>query len=252
MPAISLSNVRSATGRFVPGVSGNPAGRPKGSRNTSTLLIEALREGQAEEILETAVAKAKAGDGPMLRCLVAHLFPKPRHPGVELDVPEGREHDPRAVVESALRGLARGEITPEEAFLIARTLEKAAKLMARPAAASGKAPAKEPAPVDRLYSRAAGAPAPATREPAPRAQAVRPTPAPEPVAPEKSLYPRRREIRRGAAGDVLSPSLREAEAKASAASGRAGQGRGGMGAAPADRLYSRGEPQPGERPRAAA
>jgi hypothetical protein len=138
--------------------------------------MEALRDGQAEEILETAVARAKAGDGPMLRCLVARLFPVPRHPGVELDVPEGREHDPRAVVESALRGLARGEITPEEAFLVARTLEKAAAMMqttSRPArratdptASNSATPPARPEqarPENRLYPRE---PAPATGGPA--------------------------------------------------------------------------------------
>jgi hypothetical protein len=153
--------------------------------------MEALREGQAEEIVQTAVARAKAGDGPMLRCLVARLFPVPRHPGVELDVPEGREHDPRAVVESALRGLVRGEITPEEAFLIARTLEKAAAMMqaaSRPARrAAGRTGSSKPAtpavrpeqarPENRLYP----------GEPAPAAAGAAPSPSPASLLPPASV-----------------------------------------------------------------
>jgi hypothetical protein len=208
------------------------------------LLIEALREGEAEEILQTAVAKAKAGDGPMLRCLVARLFPVPRHPGVELDVPEGREDDPRAVVESALRGLARGEITPEEAFLIARTLEKAAKVLARRVAAPGGArPAEQRAP-------AAGISPPAPRAAAARPPAPPSPPRPEPVGPEKSLYSRLREdsaARRDApsAGarddDVIRPERAGARQGAVATSG-----------APANRLYPAAPPQLDARRRDAA
>lgn len=43
-------------GKFVPGVSGNPGGRPKGSRNKITLMKlmaeEAVREGNADKMLE--------------------------------------------------------------------------------------------------------------------------------------------------------------------------------------------------------
>jgi hypothetical protein len=36
---------RTDGGRFQPGRSGNPAGRPPGSRNKTTLAVEALIEG---------------------------------------------------------------------------------------------------------------------------------------------------------------------------------------------------------------
>ncbi|WP_409566405.1 DUF5681 domain-containing protein [Methylobacterium sp. J-070] len=35
---------------FVEGQSGNPAGRPRGSRNRSTLALEAIFEGEAEAL----------------------------------------------------------------------------------------------------------------------------------------------------------------------------------------------------------
>jgi hypothetical protein len=47
---------RTEEGKFLPGVSGNPNGRPKGSRNKITLMKlmaeEAVREGNAEKMLE--------------------------------------------------------------------------------------------------------------------------------------------------------------------------------------------------------
>lgn len=56
-------------GKFIPGVSGNPNGRPKGSRNRITLMKlmaeEAVREGNAEKMLavcRTVIEQAIDGD----------------------------------------------------------------------------------------------------------------------------------------------------------------------------------------------
>jgi len=47
---------------FEPGKSGNPNGRPKGSRNKTTLAIEALLEGESEAITRKLLEMAKEGD----------------------------------------------------------------------------------------------------------------------------------------------------------------------------------------------
>jgi Family of unknown function (DUF5681) len=47
----SDSIARMALGRFAPGQSGNPAGRPKGARNRMTVFAEALRSGEADELM---------------------------------------------------------------------------------------------------------------------------------------------------------------------------------------------------------
>lgn len=60
---------RDDKGRFLPGVSGNPNGKPKGARHMSTLLEEAIRKvaedtGTSEDqaIVRALIEKAKAGD----------------------------------------------------------------------------------------------------------------------------------------------------------------------------------------------
>ena len=61
--------VRGKNGRFMAGKSGNPAGRPKGSKNVITIqklmVEEAFRAGSEDDVLEVlklVVKQAKSGD----------------------------------------------------------------------------------------------------------------------------------------------------------------------------------------------
>jgi Family of unknown function (DUF5681) len=55
---------------FKPGQSGNPAGKPKGARNRSTIAAETLLEGEAKALTRKAIELGLAGDTTALRlCL---------------------------------------------------------------------------------------------------------------------------------------------------------------------------------------
>ena len=71
MTADAENTIEKQRGRpFQKGQSGNPAGKPKGARNKATLAVEALLDGEAEELTRKAIELAKAGDIPALRiCL---------------------------------------------------------------------------------------------------------------------------------------------------------------------------------------
>src|SRR5689334_13570947 len=77
---------RDGHGRFVPGRSGNPAGRKPGSRNQATRVREIL----ADEDLERAIAGLRAllrdGNGFAVRFVLERLFPKPRDRDIDLGV----------------------------------------------------------------------------------------------------------------------------------------------------------------------
>ena len=57
---------------FQKGESGNPDGRPKGSRNATTLALEILLDGQAAALTQKAIDLALTGEMAALRlCLVS-------------------------------------------------------------------------------------------------------------------------------------------------------------------------------------
>jgi len=65
--------------KFKPGQSGNPAGRPRGALNKTTLMAKALVEGQAEAILDRAIKNVLLGFNPqILKLLVQWLLPQGR------------------------------------------------------------------------------------------------------------------------------------------------------------------------------
>jgi hypothetical protein len=109
---------------FKPGQSGNPKGRPQGSRNKATLALESLLEGEAEAITRKAVEKAKEGDMTAIRLCLERLIPIRKDSPITFKLPEMNNADDSAVAMSGvLRALADGEITPGEAGSVAAVIE---------------------------------------------------------------------------------------------------------------------------------
>jgi hypothetical protein len=102
--------------KFQPGQSGNPNGRPAGSRNRVTLAIEALLEGEGETITRKAIELAKAGDAPLIRLCLDRLAParKDRHIAFALPKMETAADAVKAASVIA-DAVASGELTPSEA-----------------------------------------------------------------------------------------------------------------------------------------
>jgi hypothetical protein len=100
---------------FVRGSSGNPAGRPVGARNRSTVAMQALFEGEAEAIGRKAIDLALAGDPVALRLVVERLLSPARERTIGVPMPELKTPaDLPAAVAQLLRHVAAGELTPSE------------------------------------------------------------------------------------------------------------------------------------------
>jgi hypothetical protein len=132
------AEVKQPRGRFRPGQSGNPAGKPKGTRHKVTLAVEALLEGQHQTLTQKAIGLALAGDGPALRLCLNRIAPARKDAPVTFDLPPIRSAKDAAGASAALLGaVAAGEVTPDEAgrvvamLSVHKALVKAGELEAR-------------------------------------------------------------------------------------------------------------------------
>ncbi len=109
---------------FKRGKSGNPSGRPQGSRNKATIALEALLDGEAEAITRKAIEKAKAGDMTAIRLCLERLIPIRKDGPITFNLPDmNNADDSAAAMSGMLRALADGEITPSEASSVASVIE---------------------------------------------------------------------------------------------------------------------------------
>jgi hypothetical protein len=110
--------------RFKPGQSGNPAGKPKGTRNATTLALETLLDGQATALTQKAIDLALTGDMAALRlCLDRILPPRKDRPVTFTLPPINSAQDAAATVSAVLTAVATGEITPADAGEISKLIE---------------------------------------------------------------------------------------------------------------------------------
>jgi Family of unknown function (DUF5681) len=71
----NTNSKRSPEGRWRKGTSGNPAGRPPGSRNKSTTFFEELLEDQGEALIQKAIELSLKGDTRALSICWDRLLP---------------------------------------------------------------------------------------------------------------------------------------------------------------------------------
>jgi hypothetical protein len=65
--------------QFQKGQSGNPAGRPPGSRNRATIMVQNLLEGAVENIAKRAAQLAEEGNVAAIRMCMNRLSPVAEH-----------------------------------------------------------------------------------------------------------------------------------------------------------------------------
>ena len=115
---------RKQGGRFQKGKSGNPSGRPPGSRNKTTLAVDALLDGEAETLTRKAIEKAKDGDIAALRLCLDRIAPVRKDRPVTFSFPlVASAADAAKASVALLAAVSAGEITPSEAVEIGRLLE---------------------------------------------------------------------------------------------------------------------------------
>jgi hypothetical protein len=117
------------TGKTAPGwkkgTSGNPRGRPKGSRNKATLLAIAAMEGELNDVVRVVLDAAKGGDMAAARLVVDKLIPATRERPLSIVLPEvANAQDCAKAQAKVLAAVAAGELLPGEGETLAGLIEQ--------------------------------------------------------------------------------------------------------------------------------
>jgi hypothetical protein len=109
---------------FEKGESGNPAGRPRGVRNRTTLLMQNLLADDAEAIGRKAIEMAKAGDLAAIRLCMDRLAPARKDEPVAFELPPiEKPADIVAATASIVAAVAAGELTPSQAAELSKVID---------------------------------------------------------------------------------------------------------------------------------
>ncbi len=116
--------------KFRPGQSGNPSGRPTGSRNATTLAVEALLDGEAEAITRRVVNAALDGDMVAIKLVMDRVAPARKSRAIQIDLPPASDACGLAQAQAAVvASVAGGEITPDEGMALSGLLEARRKAL---------------------------------------------------------------------------------------------------------------------------
>lgn len=115
--------------KYKQGQSGNPRGRPKGSRDKRT-AIRSLLEPHSEKLVNTVIARALDGDIAALKLCFDRLMPPLRAKDEKVNLPGlGSAATLTEQGEAILKALADGGITPIEASSLMSTISTLAKII---------------------------------------------------------------------------------------------------------------------------
>ena len=133
---ISLSN-SDRPWLFQKGVSGNPLGRPKGSKNKISQLLQNISEDDQKIIADRIIDFAKGGYHKHFKVVLPYLVPKAKAPNTQLieddaevlDLKLDTPEDIKKASEMIIKAMIAGRISAGEADSMMGMLERYGKLI---------------------------------------------------------------------------------------------------------------------------
>ena len=108
---------------------GNP-GRPPGSKNRTTLLLEQLVAGEAEKVTQKFIDLALAGNVRCIQLYLDRLLPRRTGRPLDFTLPAVNDmHDIVTAMAAITTGVNNGSLTVEEAGQLVHILEGYAKVL---------------------------------------------------------------------------------------------------------------------------
>jgi hypothetical protein len=122
-------------GGFKKGKSGNPGGRPTGTRNRATLLADQIfderlfgDDRKADAIISKAIARAEGGDTTCIRLCLDRIAPARKDRPVYFALPKmNKARDAVNASAAIVEAVADGDLTPSEASELSRVVDSYAR-----------------------------------------------------------------------------------------------------------------------------
>jgi hypothetical protein len=109
---------------FQKGNRANPNGRPAGSRNKATIMLDRMAEADAKAVLQKQLEKAKEGDAKAAEMILSRVWPARKGRTITLNLPPlEKPADIVAALGAVADAVAVGQISPDEAQAVAAVLE---------------------------------------------------------------------------------------------------------------------------------
>ncbi|MEZ5691953.1 MAG: DUF5681 domain-containing protein [Rickettsiales bacterium] len=124
--------IKQPNGRpFEKGKSGNPNGRPKGSRNKTTMqAVLELLEDEAEEITRKVIERAKKGDMVAIKLVMERICPPRKDLPVYFEIGSVKTiFDLIPAIDRLLQAVSAGEISPQDAQIVSELIEQQRKTL---------------------------------------------------------------------------------------------------------------------------
>ena len=108
---------------FQKGQSGNPAGRPRESRNKTSIRMQEMLEEKAEALVNKVVELAMGGNIAALRLCLDRLVPTRRSEPLSCEMPPlARAADAVAAIGGIASAAVAGDVTADEAAKLAKVI----------------------------------------------------------------------------------------------------------------------------------
>jgi hypothetical protein len=123
-PPAQSAGIRSNSGKYLKGKSGNPSGKPPGTRNRKTILAEKLTENDADALLQKMYRKAMRGSESAARLILDRMRPVRKAAG-KFKLPDtiSTLDEVDAALSSVASAQSAGKLLPDEVAAALATIE---------------------------------------------------------------------------------------------------------------------------------